>query len=269
MEEIKRILQLEAGDLFPIVGKLAEKYTGKESTSVSEETARILLEAVYYCIREAEEEGISVQTAAEAYEMGYKLVLAKLKKAEQLYRMITEKFQAYENEAYHDTIIKGMPEFFLHYNPRFKPQDHLLTLDYPLLSGNYELSGVDRIYDYLLKIRLEQRFLKKLPEEYVRQCLVDYWTDYEGLLINVCQVVLEQILKSMLAEKPLSENYSEAHRTRLKQLCTKLDREELAVKLNGLLQLLIEQKYGGNATLYEYLAADIPELLVILKNSEQ
>jgi len=268
MEHIKHVLQIEPEELFPLVGELAEKYTGKESTSVSEETARMLFEAVCYCIREAEEEGVSSQTAAQAYEKGYELVLAKLKKAEQLYRIITEKFQAYENEAYYDTIIKGMPAFFLRYNPKFKPQDHLLTLDYPLLSDNYELCGIDRIYDYLLKIRLEQRFLEKLPTEYIRQCLMDYWADYEELLINICQLVLQHILKSMLAEKPLTEDYSEAHCARLKKLCEELDQEELKEKLNGLLKLLIERQYGGNAALYEYLAADLLELAAILKNSE-
>lgn len=100
MEQIKHVLQMEPEELFPIVGELAKKYTRKESTSVSEETAKMLLEAVCYCIRETEEEGITSHTAVQAYEKGYELVLAKLKKAEQLYRIITEKFEAYENEAY-------------------------------------------------------------------------------------------------------------------------------------------------------------------------
>ncbi len=268
MKQIKHVLQIDPKEMFPIVGRLAEKYTGKESTSVSEETAKMLLEAVCYCIREAEEAGTLVHTASEAYEAGYVLVRAKLKKAEQLYRIITEEFQAYENEAYYDTIIKGMPAFFLHYNPQFKPQDHLLTLDYPLLFDNYKLCGIDRIYEYLLKIRLEQRFLDRLPQEYIRRCLVEYWTGYEELLINVCQVVLQHILKSMLAEKPLMEDYSETHRSRLRTLCAELNEKELTEKLNGLLTILIEQQYGGNTTLFEYLATDIRELVIILKNSE-
>lgn len=43
--------------LVKIVGKLAGKYTAGESTSVTYEKAEQLMEAVLYCIREAEETG--------------------------------------------------------------------------------------------------------------------------------------------------------------------------------------------------------------------
>ena len=39
-------------ELVPIVGKLAEKYTGHEHTSISYEKAEQLMEAVLYCICE-------------------------------------------------------------------------------------------------------------------------------------------------------------------------------------------------------------------------
>ena len=42
----------EMEELVPIVASLSEKYTSKESTSVSYETARQLMEAVMYCINE-------------------------------------------------------------------------------------------------------------------------------------------------------------------------------------------------------------------------
>ena len=41
-------------ELVPIVGKLAEKYTGHEHTSISYEKAEQLMEAVLYCICETE-----------------------------------------------------------------------------------------------------------------------------------------------------------------------------------------------------------------------
>ena len=40
----------------PIVAELADKYTGKESTSITYEKARQLMEAVLYCIHEYEED---------------------------------------------------------------------------------------------------------------------------------------------------------------------------------------------------------------------
>lgn len=44
-------------ELVPIVGKLAEKYTTYESTSIAHEKAGQLMEAVLYCIRELEQDG--------------------------------------------------------------------------------------------------------------------------------------------------------------------------------------------------------------------
>lgn len=56
-------------ELVPIVGKLAEKYTAGESTSVTYETAEKLMGAVIYCIQEAENfEGNIATENAEAAE---------------------------------------------------------------------------------------------------------------------------------------------------------------------------------------------------------
>ena len=42
----------EMEELLPVVAKLAERYTSKESSSVSYKTAEQLMEAVVYCINE-------------------------------------------------------------------------------------------------------------------------------------------------------------------------------------------------------------------------
>ena len=47
-------MHYEMEELVPIVGRLAQKYTANESTSVTYEKAEQLMEAVLYCIHEAE-----------------------------------------------------------------------------------------------------------------------------------------------------------------------------------------------------------------------
>ena len=64
-----------------------------------------------------------------------------------------------------ETIVKGMPEFFKHYDARFCPQNELLTLDYPVLCPLGRMKGVDRIYRYLSCIWLEQKFLRAFSKE--------------------------------------------------------------------------------------------------------
>ena len=48
-------MHYEIEELIPVVGKLAEKYTSGESTSISYERAELLMEAVLYCIHELEQ----------------------------------------------------------------------------------------------------------------------------------------------------------------------------------------------------------------------
>ena len=77
----------EMQELVPIVAKLAEQYTGFESTSITYEKAEQLMEAVLYCIHEMETAGKNTLSAGEkipaqqAYELGRKLVEQKTKAA--------------------------------------------------------------------------------------------------------------------------------------------------------------------------------------------
>ena len=56
-------------ELVPIVGKLAEKYTGHEHTSISYEKAEQLMEAVLYCICETEKENTEFAVQGEKLDV--------------------------------------------------------------------------------------------------------------------------------------------------------------------------------------------------------
>lgn len=142
-------------ELFPILGQLAEKYTAFESTSIPCETAEQLMEAVLYCIHEAEQvrkdtlvpaEGLS---ARQAYALGAAAVEEKTRAALALYHETLQSFDSYGNRCLYDTFQQGLPEFFKWYDPKFAPQETILTLDYPLLSGLSGQIGIDRIYSFI------------------------------------------------------------------------------------------------------------------------
>ena len=111
-------MNYEMEELVPIVGKLAEKYTAFESTSVSYEKAEQLMGAVLYCIHETwqvrPEKGRNRGralwpkgerlSAAQAYEMGARLVEEKTKAALSLYHEILPGFDSYENQCLKDTF---------------------------------------------------------------------------------------------------------------------------------------------------------------------
>lgn len=189
MEEIDYTME----ELLPIAIKLTEKFTKKESTSVTYERAESLMEAVIYCVNESREGEIAdfnkKITAMEAYSAGYDKVVQKAIKANNLYNEIISDFCDYGNLAYKETILEGMPEFFKRYDARFCPQDHLLTLDYPLVHPIQGLSGVDLIYEYLQSIKKEQEYLMEIPYNKVIGILKEYHKNYKDLFINIAETV--------------------------------------------------------------------------------
>lgn len=213
-------------ELLPIVGKLAEKYTSYEHTSVSYETAEMLMEAVLYCIREAEtgcpawETGAlsagalsaGVLSAEQAYTAGAAAVRAKVSTALRLYNEIIPTFNCYENRLLFNTFSKEMPEFFKWYDVRFRPQDTILTLDYPVLRDLSEYTGIDRIYEYILCIGLEQEFLSLFPEAYVNRVLTQNSEDVRDITENLCEIVLTHLAKCFLSGKtPLEPDFRTDH----------------------------------------------------------
>lgn len=51
------------------------------------------------------------------------------------------------------------------YDVKFEPQNIILPLDYPVLKDLSAYTGIDRIYEFILCIHLEQRFLEGLSRD--------------------------------------------------------------------------------------------------------
>lgn len=196
-------------ELLPLITWLTDKYTSKESTSVPYETAQMLMEAVLYCMDQNREQ---YPLAAEGrkptvrvlYERGYDIVLQKVYTAKELHEQIMVDFEDYGCINYRETVQQGMPAFFINYEPRFQPQNHLLTMDYPLIRGNPDMSGVNLILEYLRGIGHEQQFLNCFPRSAVVNLLESIVPEYEELYLdNICQAVLLRAIECFIAECPV------------------------------------------------------------------
>lgn len=276
-------LEYDIEELLILVKELTDIYTGKESTSITYEAAQSLMGAVLYCIRENERsldihEGAETAvshvgkfaTAGEAYDRGYRLVTEKVKRANEIYSEIIREFKDYGNRAYYDTVVEGMPEFFRWYEPRLRPADHILLLDYPVLEQLHHLEGVDLIYPYLKCIRLEQKFLSRFPEDYVREVLIHYHSDYEELLINLCAIIVKKVLANMLIGDKLEKIiYEEADYQKLGSIVSNKGKEDLLAGLRQLLEKLINNVYKGDPDLYRYLADELVNIATELKNAAE
>jgi len=276
--------KFEMEELIPIVAELTEKYTSKESTSVSYNTAKQLMNAVIYCMNEIDlvnyelDSGAAKDMAVKdmteqqdsklAYRTGYELVVKKVFKTKALFEEMALDFNAYRNRAYYETVMKGMPAFFLYYDPKFNPQNHILTLDYPTIKSVQDSCGIDAIYEYLSYTKLEQELLKAFPEEYITTLLSFYHADYEELFINIGSIVLRNIIVCMILGKNITNHCFEKNdAVILKKYIESSSQEELEIKLCNLVKILVNQVYNHNEQLYEYLKEDVKDISFELINA--
>ena len=201
-------MNFEPEELIPIVAELTDMYTKGESTSVTYEAAQHLMEAVLYCIHEAETlyspQSDNAQgqaqhslpatakdlTARALYEAGYQEVLNKQERTKEKYKVLISNFSSYGNRNLNDTVLKAIPGFFKYYNPRFSPQDTIITMDYPTMVPIVDKTGIDAIEEYVDKIAAEQHFLSSFAPGYVEERLRSYTPDYKDQFFNLSDIIL-------------------------------------------------------------------------------
>lgn len=258
-------------DILEVVAWMTEKYTSKESTSVSVERARQFMEAVFYCIDEldenstfslADKKGLS---AFQAYQQGYNLVMQKVETAQKKYEQLLAIFSDYRNENLRDTVQTGLLGFFKYYDPRFEPQNSILTLDYPVYEINRDKKGIDLIIDYIDAIYLEQLFLNQFSKELIIQILSQYDTQYEKQFINICSyvsrtVLVSSFLKHMETKAQITNSYE-----LLWEVLQRYSKQELYHLFLEYIHFLVQSKYQKNGKLESYLVLDLEDLLVRLK----
>lgn len=257
-------------ELLPVVKKLSEAYTSKESTSIPWETARQLMTAVLYCLNEGDLRPVKTSSshlrknhlnADEAYAAGRRLVYEKTVAAKELYQEILNGFDAYENTNYYHTVVLGMPAFFQYYDIDFAPHDHLLTLDYPLLKPLEKQSGINAIWNYLKAVQKEQQFLEQFPRQHILHILQNEYPDYRGQILNICAPILGHTLCSLLlARPPAPEGFSDADFSDLAALCSRMGEAELDARLQQALSALVRHVWKNAPALEEYLQAGLKDL---------
>lgn len=267
-------MRYEMEELVPIVGKLTEKYTAYESTSITYEKAEQLMEAVLYCINELEQTGSNSailpekMSAERAYELGARCVEQKVKRALERYNETLTRFHDYGNHCMYDTFVKGLPEFFKWYDVRFEPQNTILTLDYPVLRDISGYTGIDKIYHFIECIHLEQQFLHVFPEAYVINVLWKYNAQYKNMIGNICEIVFGVLICHILAEKPLSEaGFEEKDYLHIKELLARTEYYELNKRLESAAKAFVQKYCDNNTDLAGYLTGSIEGNVVRLKNA--
>lgn len=255
-------MEYELEELIPVVAELARKYTFGESTSITYERANHLMEAVLYCIHQCESgnalTGGERLTVQQAYQLGFQKVCEKTKQTQEQYNRMIGEFFGYGNENYEDTVRRAIPGFFRLYNPRFAPQETIITMDYPVLMSLNRYSGIDAIEVYLACVCLEQQFMGVFPRAYVIEILKSYQADYQKQFYNLCRILLRHILgKMMITECTNSEEDTEV----LQVLIGRYSKEEWKERLKKMIHQMIVQKWDGNRELEAYLKLDVDDFV--------
>ena len=256
-----KMMNFRMEELLPIVTWLSEKYTSKESTSISYERARQLMEAVLYCIHQCEDNNQLMSKgemdAKKIYQAGYQRLIQKVQNTQIVYSEMIEKFNAYGNENYNDTVNKAIPGFFRYYDARFAPQETIITMDYPTICPITDCSGIDAIEKYVLYISYEQQFMSGLPHEYVQDVLFRYQASYKKQFYNICSIILRHILGHMMTGKRLGKVSAEEDYEILQAIILQHGSRWIEDAFSKILRRLIKEKYRGDSIMEKYLQADL------------
>jgi hypothetical protein len=234
--------------LVEIVAHLTESYTSNESTSVSEETANKLMEAVLYTIRENFNANTSVISLSgedadynALYQHGIILIKTKLYQVKMLYEIIMSEFEDYGCKNYRDTVCVGIMEFLKRYDMKFDPQNQLLSLDYPLLYGLPDERGVDMILTYLKGIRLEQQFLANFDRQAIINVLTGIMPSYKTLYMdNICYAVLRRCIHCMAADREVSAlMLYEGDEEEIRSFFQDDDTAKITLRIQSMIQMIL------------------------------
>ena len=265
--------EYEMEELVPIVAALSEKYTSKESTSVSYETARQLMEAVMYCINECASDQTLVSSqrlsAAEAYKYGYEVLIQKVKRTQTAYNEMIVDFCGYGNRNYEATVEKAIPGFFLYYDAQFAPQETIITMDYPTICPVTGKSGIDAIEAYVKYISYEQKFMGTFQRQYVCEILGRDQADHKNGFDNICRVILRHVFDHLLIKKGFQEEVGEQDYDKLCDLVIRSSGQQLREVLIGLLEQLVNEKYHADIGMRDYLACDLDDFVVEMRNAAE
>lgn len=258
-------------ELIPIVSEISIKYSGHEHSSITYEKAQMLMEGVLYCINEYKKTNSYALlkkhiSANEAYKYGHEIVIDKTKKLRALYNEIMMDFLDYDLKCLKNTITKEIPGFLTNYDFKFAPQETLVTTDYPVLKKLDGLSGIDFMLEYMECIRIEQQFLKKFDYGYVVEVLLAYHSGYRELIENICEVVLQDMVRHIMLDKPLnSKGFDKKDLKGLESILLNKSMKEIHDDVTVILKQLTEYYYDNDDLLLEYLINCIPDVVMGLR----
>ena len=252
--------------LWRLLAKQADKYSMGDS-SIRVETAEELLRSVCFALhmylKESKNQASSLAFADldELFALGIKALEDQVKLGKQLYQIACLSAPEIDNISYYETL-RGLRQFFKRYDIRSFAHQIPCSIDYQLchpVSG--DLAGVEYVNEYLRRIIIENRLIRRFDKGLVIRLLKSCSPDYKGLLINLYEPVAANALGlTIVGGNVLSLDITDQNRTQLIKQFEQMPEKEArafladaAVRLSGFLGI------GG-----EYAAAYLSQTAIEL-----
>ena len=166
------------------------------------------------------------------------------------------------------TAMENIPEFFKWYDVQFEPQNTILTLDYPLLKDISEYTGIDKIFEFIKAIGLEQKFLKLFPAGYVINILSKDNRNWQESMDNICEIVFIHVIGHIILGKSLTViELEEDDYSYMQKIFKQATLEDIKKQLTTALEIFIKNYYENDRELLNYLSGAISGIVVRLKNA--
>lgn len=131
-----------------------------------------------------------------------------------------------------------------------------------------EYTGIDKIFEYIKAIGLEQKFLKLFPEGYVINILSKGNRNWKESMDNICETVFTYVTGHILTGRFLTEfELEEADYAYVQELFMQAALEDIKKRLEASLEIFIKNDYESDRELLNYLSSAVGDIAVRLKNA--
>ena len=248
------------GKLWQLLERQTQRYTMEVSASVRVETAQELLESLLYCLRlglRGKENRRALLLHGDypaLVRAGLAQVDREIQAGLRRYQYLCNHPPAVTNRAYRDTV-GDILTFFHRYNPQFLAHRVECSIDYQLfLPVGEELVGISYLNAYLSRLLLENLLLRRFSRGELAGCLRAATPDYEDLLVNLYEPVLQNsVALALLGWGPEGLSVSQAGRQQLQDLLEPLTLQERAAALEQAAARLWNTLDLGEPAAREYL----------------
>ncbi len=227
------------------------QYTDGQSSSVPSETAREVLNSVYYLIGlglkkfpepDAAVEFLIASGVNAAYTEGVSRQRELLLKAKKVYQTLNSSFVGYGSIYYEGTVRKSLSGFFKKYIPdnhRLMADSTIITTDYATYLNTKAVTGIEFIKNYIEQLYCENAFCTAFSESAIVSLLRSYDNHYEHVLFNVFELVYARALGRIICRaEPLSLEAVDGYHDRLNELFTGKSKSEAAAIISEALTSL-------------------------------